>query len=243
LNAVLAVATGLAMMALAWFSYPPAATPKRSGASTGSDGGWSATSYGPLGPDDRAMLVAVRQAALWQVPLGQQAQRMADADAVRAAADTLVTAHSELAGPIRATAGQLGVVLPSLPTPEQQAWMAELSGETGADYDWTLVNRLHSGATATAAQVDRVLSITQNTLVRAVAVRAADVLNGQIRNLESTGLVAPAPAQPSEGRAYSTVLGMVVLVAALCVFGFFRAARRQPRRHRLMILTLPGMRS
>ncbi len=231
MTAVLAVATGLVVAVLTW-SALPSATPDAvpSGFDRVTD-----TPSGPLTPADRAMLVAVRQAGLWQAPLTQQARLMAGAEPVRAVAAATAADHDTLAPEVLAAATRLGVLVPSLPTPQQQSWLAELSGETGADYDLALVNRLHTASATTLAQVDRVRAGTGNSEVAALAANASELLDRQLRNLESTGLVVPAAIDDPTAADRSSPLGVVALLAALCVFGLIRTHRR-PRRHRNLIL-------
>jgi predicted outer membrane protein len=234
MTAVLAVATGLVMAALTWSAIPSTAPKVVSTVAT--DDGWSDSATGPVGPADRDMLVAVRQAGLWQAPVAQQAGQMAGDGQVREVAAAIATAHDGLAAQVRSTAGDLGVVLPSLPTVQQQSWLAELSGEKGSSYDSALVNRLYGADAAMRAQVDKVRTTTQNTQVRDVAAQAVDVLDRQARDLESTGLVDPtATAPPADTDDSGFPLGLVAVVAVVCVVGLVRTART-PRRHRNLIL-------
>jgi predicted outer membrane protein len=233
MTAVLAVATGLMVAALAWSASPSTAPTVAS--TVALDGGWSDSATGPVGPADRAMLVAIRQAGLWQAPLTQQAGQMADSEQVREVAAAVAAAHDGLAAQVRSVAGTLGVVLPSLPTVQQQSWLAELSGEKGSSYDRSLVNRLWASGAATRAEVEKVRTTTQNTQVRAVAAQALDVLDTQAQDLEGTGLVDPVPVVAADTGGSGFPLGLVAVLAALCVLGLVRGARA-PRRHRNLIL-------
>ncbi|MGQ0480966.1 MAG: DUF4142 domain-containing protein [Pseudonocardia sp.] len=235
MTAVLAVATGVVVAVLTWSALPSATPDAVSSGLDGVDGRVTDTPSGPLTPADRAMLVAVRQAGLWQAPLAQQARLMAGSAPVRAVAAATAADHETLAPAVLATATRLGVLMPSMPTTQQQSWLAEMSGETGADYDLALVNRLHTAATTTLAQVDRVRAGTGNSEVAALAANASELLDRQLGNLERTGLVVPAAIDDPAATDRSSPLGVVALLAAVCVFGLVRT-NRQPRRHRNLIL-------
>ncbi|MBG0829150.1 DUF4142 domain-containing protein [Planomonospora sp. ID67723] len=162
--------------------------------------GWMQTQYGPLSPADRDFLVKVRQAGLWEIPTGQQAQQRADSKRVKEVGMHLVTDHLKLDVQVRSVAGQLGVVLPSQASADQQRWMAELSASFGADYDRTFANRLRQAHGKVFTTVAAVRSGTRNDLIRSFAQRAVEVVMKHMTLLESTGLVdytaLPEPPAP-----------------------------------------------
>lgn len=175
LTVLLAVLTGAVVVLLTWLAVPSPTAPA----------GWTHTAAGPVGTADRAMLVAVRQAALWEMPVGQQAQQMASDPEVRR-----VTAHMSdelrvLSENVRAVADRLGVPLPSQPTAGQQAWAAEIAGESGSGYDRTMLSHLRATCVATLAAIDEARAATGSPEVRSLADEAASVVGGHLRLLDA----------------------------------------------------------
>lgn len=183
-------------------------------------GGWVQTPYGPLGPADRDLLVKVRLAGLWEQPTGQQAQQQALAPAVKEVGGNIAAEHGDLDRRVRETADKLGVLLPSAPTSQQMAWMAEISSKTGSDYDRAFAQRLREAHGAVLPLIAEVRASTRNELVRQFAAEADTFVSRHIQYLESTGLVdytalpaAPSPGLMSGGRSIGD------LVVPVLVFG------------------------
>lgn len=147
------------------------------------------TRWGPLDDNDRLLLTKVRQAGLWEMPTGQQAQQRAGSEKVKEVGRHLAAEHGVLDADVRSVAAQLGVVLPSTPSAQQQGWMQELSGKTGDDYDRTFVNRLRAAHGKVFAIIAQIRSNTRNSLIRAFAERAQATVLRHMNYLESTGLV------------------------------------------------------
>jgi predicted outer membrane protein len=167
---------------------------------TGAPGtsGWQQTQWGPLGPADRDLLVKVRLAGLWEGPTGQQAEQMATSAEVREVGRKLAEEHAQLDEEVRSVADQLGVMLPSGPTAQQNAWMAEISSKTGSDYDRTFVQITREAHGMVLPVISEVRSGTQNELVRQFAETADEFVSRHHQYLESTGLVDYA-ALPHHG--------------------------------------------
>jgi predicted outer membrane protein len=164
-------------------------------------GGWVQTPYGPLGPADRDLLIKVRLAGLWEGPTGQQAEQQALAPAVKAVGGNLASEHGDLDRRVREVADKLGVLLPSAPTSQQMAWMAEISSKTGSDYDRAFTQRLREAHGSVLPVIAEVRASTRNDLVRQFAAEADTFVSRHIQYLESTGLVdyQALPAAPSPG--------------------------------------------
>jgi predicted outer membrane protein len=167
---------------------------------TGAPGtsGWTQTQWGPLGPADRDLLIKVRLAGLWEGPTGQQAEQMATSADVREVGRKLAVEHAQLDEEVRSVADQLGVPLPSGPTAQQMAWMADISSRTGSDYDRTFVQVVREAHGAILPVISEVRSSTQNDLVRQFAETGNEFVTRHHQYLESTGLVDYA-ALPHHG--------------------------------------------
>lgn len=163
--------------------------------------GWTTSSSGPLGPADRDLLAKVRQAGLWEIPTGQQAQQRAGSERVKDVGMHLVEDHTKLDKVTLKLAARLNVVLPSQPTTDQQGWMAQLSTKTGADYDQAFAQLLRAAHGKVFSVVAAVRAGTRNEEIRAFAQHAVGVVMKHMTLLESTGLVdysgLPEPPTPS----------------------------------------------
>lgn len=184
-------------------------------------GGWVQTPYGTLGPADRDLLVKVRLAGLWEGPTGQQAEQQALAPAVKVVGSELAAEHGELDRRVRDVADKLGVLLPSAPTAQQMAWMAEISSKTGSDYDRAFTQRLREAHGSVLPLIAEVRASTRNELVRQFAAEADTFVSRHIQYLESTGLVdyqaLPAPPSPgllSGGRSIGDLIVPVLVFGA-----------------------------
>lgn len=199
--------------------------------------GYTQTEWGPLGPADRDLLVKVRLAGLWEAPTGQQAAQQASRSEVQQVGTNVHHEHVELDRLVMEAADELGVLVPSRPTPEQLSWMNEMSGLTGTDYDRVFVQRLRAAHGTVLPLIAAVRVGTRNERVREFAVTADEYVTRHIGYLESTGLVdyAELPEPPSPGLLAAArgpvdliVPGLVVLAAVLAAVALVSAMRRRP---------------
>ena len=182
-------------------------------------GGWTQTQWGPIGPADRDLLVKVRQANLWEAPTGQQAEQMAVSPAVREVGRHLSDEHGALDVATRQTADKLGVLLPTAPNPQQQAWMTEISAQTGSDYDRKFIQRVREAHGIVLPLLAQVRVSTRNSVIRDFADVGFQFVTRHISYLEGTGLVdyASLPPAPSPG-LFSGATGWSDLMLPLMVF-------------------------
>lgn len=152
-------------------------------------GGTTQSRWGPLSALDRLLLVKVRQAGLWEMPAGQQAQERASSPRVKEVGNMIMQQHMVLDADTRATAQRLGVLLPSEPNGSQKSWLREMSGKFGADFDNTFVLRLRAAHGQVFSVIAKVRAASQNTEIRAFAERCLKFVNTHMSLLESTGLV------------------------------------------------------
>jgi predicted outer membrane protein len=155
----------------------------------GAAGGWTQTEFGPLGPADRNLLEAVRQANLWEGPTSQQAQQQATSAEVQEVGSKLADEHAQLDEQVRSVADQVGVLLPNGPSAKQLAWMDEIASQTGSDYDRVFIQRVREAHALVLPVIAEVRSSTQNDLVREFAETSAEFVTRHQGYLESTGLV------------------------------------------------------
>ena len=206
-------------------------------------GGWTQTQWGPLGPADRDLLVKVRLAGLWEAPTGQQASQQGSTAQVRELGAFLATQHADLDAQARQVADQLGVLLPTQASTQQQGWMKEISAATGADYDRIFVQRLREAHGIVLPVINQVRVSTRNDLVRKFADTSDAFVQRHIEHLEATGLVdyGQLPDPPSPGlfagdRTFGDlIIPILVFIAALLgaiglVIGLRRRAAARPAR-------------
>jgi predicted outer membrane protein len=155
------------------------------------------TRWGPLSSADRVLLVKVRQAGLWEIPVGREAKVRAARAKTRSNLGELARQHEQLDADVRSVATRLRVVLPDEPTEEQQGWIAEISAETGTAYDRTAVKRLRQAHGGVFPVIAQVRATTRNTLIRDFAERAARFVNDHMDMLEATGLVDASAVPPA----------------------------------------------
>jgi predicted outer membrane protein len=232
-RSALVAAILIAVSATVWQSWS---------AGTPGAGGWTQTEFGPLGPADRNLLVAVRLAGLWEGPTGQQAELQASSADVREVGRKLAQEHTQLDQEVRTVANQLGVLLPSSPNSTQLAWMDDISSRTGSDYDRRFVQIVREAHGNILPAISEVRGKTRNDLVREFAETATEFVTRHHQYLESTGLVdyAALPTPPSPGLlsgvagAADLVIPIAVFVAAvlgaIALISLLRNRRGQPER-------------
>lgn len=147
---------------------------------------------------DEAFLTTVRQASLWAIPAGRLAEEQADnaelQDIGRGLAEDLTTLDDE-AGAI---ATRLELTLPDQANEEQQGWLDQLGGLSGADYDLAFVNRLRGALGELFLVAAHTRAGSWDDEVRAFASLVNDVVDRHMTDLENTGLVTDnAPPEPT----------------------------------------------
>jgi predicted outer membrane protein len=162
---------------------------------------WTQTSSGPLTAADRDLLVKVRQAGLWEMPVGEYAQTRAESQRVKEVGKLIMEEHMELDLITRQTAKKLGVALPDEPNADQQSWMAQLAAESGPAFDKDFANLLRAAHGKVFTVVAGVRSGTRNSEIRKFAQEGINYVMRHMGYLESTGLVdhsqLPEPPTPS----------------------------------------------
>jgi predicted outer membrane protein len=176
----LAVLTGLAVAVWIYTAVPSGTTPS---------GGYTRSASGPVGPEDRALLVTVRQATLWELPVVQQARLSASDPRVQAMSSEMVDKLDMLDEQVRMVAARLQVPLPNQPSAEQQSWAGEVSDERGADHDREMVGYMYRTCENTMIVINSARAETENSEIRQLAQMAGNVVREHVQYLTGTGLV------------------------------------------------------
>jgi len=148
-----------------------------------------ATTSGPISELDRKLLVAVRQADLWELPAGRLAQDNASSEQVKRAGVHLMEGHSRLDQMVREIAAALNVPIPDEATPEQQGFVRQLENSRGAAFDKFFANILRETHGKVFVTIAQVRASTQNSLIRDMAIEANKAVADHQEVLEDTGLV------------------------------------------------------
>jgi predicted outer membrane protein len=163
------------------------------------------TPTGPLTALDRDFVKRVRWAGLWEIPAGRMAVEKGGTPEVRTAGQHLIDGHTELDRAVLETAGTLGLDVPSVPSAQQQAWLKQLEGAQGDEFDRQFANIVRSAHGQVFAVVAQVRASTQNSTVRDLATLANSTVLDHMAVLEATRLVnfgdlsSPPATSPSPG--------------------------------------------
>ncbi|PZG20322.1 DUF4142 domain-containing protein [Nonomuraea aridisoli] len=162
---------------------------------------WTQTPSGPLTAADRDLLIKVRQAGLWEMPVGEYAKTRAESQRVKEVGALIMKEHMELDLLTRQVAKKLGVALPDEPNPDQQRWMAQLAAQSGPAFDRDFANLLRAAHGKVFTTVAAVRSGTRNAEIRKFSAEGINYVMRHMAYLESTGLVdhtqLPEPPTPS----------------------------------------------
>jgi predicted outer membrane protein len=218
---VIAGAVFLATSVLLAMAGTPAAADTPSNPARDNERTWLGKQPGPLDDGDRLLLARVRQAGLWEIPTGQQAQAKADSPVVAEVGAHLAAQHTLLDQQVMELAGRLGVELPSQPTDQQQGWLKELAAAQGPAYDQVFANTLRQAHGAVFSLVAQIRTATRNDQIRDFAGHVLTVVMRHITYLENTGMVhydqlpaAALPPTPTAVTAVGRVAGHRVYLAA-----------------------------
>ncbi len=177
------------------------------GTASAQDGPDQQTPLGPISAADKDLLIKVKQASLWEGPVGEEAQTRSQNQRVREVGLQLAADHRKLDERLAKLAGQMKVPLPAAVNPTQQGWIDELRGLNGQAFDTAFANRLRSAHGQGFGEVAKVRMGTRNQAIREFAQATNDIVGKHMTMLESTGLVTqagmsdPVPAGGMPGMA------------------------------------------
>lgn len=154
------------------------------------------TPSGPFTQNDRDLIIKVKQAGLWEMPMGELAQTNAESERVKIVGKQLMLDHMKLDQASDELAQKFGMTLPAMASPAQQTWMNELQGLKGAEFDRKFADRLRSAHGQVLQFIALVRSETGNDLIRPYAQIGNQVVLKHMTLLESTGLVSEEGRKP-----------------------------------------------
>jgi putative membrane protein len=204
------------------------------------------TPLGPISAADKDLLVKVKQASLWEGPVGEEAQTRSGNQRVREVGLQLAADHRKLDERLAALAGKMRVALPTTVNPAQQSWIDELRGLNGKPFDTAFADRLRAAHGQGFDEVARVRMGTRNQAIREFAQATGDVIAKHMTMLESTGLVTeagmavpmPAGGTPGDsalaaragqlGGSSPLMIGSIVLVGVIVTITLLRLTKPRP---------------
>jgi predicted outer membrane protein len=203
----------------------------------------------PLAVSDKEVLHKVKQAGLWEMPVGTWVSERAVNARAREVGRLLAVEHAQLDSIVNTAAARLDVPLPQEPTPEQQGWMREIDEQRGAAFDERAIFLLRQAHGAVLPVLAQVRSTTRNAVIRQLTTDSMEFVHRHIQYLESTGLVRfeqlpgtadlTNPGWRSNALTYTlfalvTAVFIVLLVVVMrALAGIGRALGRRGRRHTL----------
>jgi putative membrane protein len=206
------------------------------------------TPLGPISALDKELLIKVRLAGLWEMPMGEEAQTRAGSTRVKEVGAQLASDHTFLDERVVRLASQMGVTLPDEANADQQSWMAEMRSRTGAAFDDSFANRLRAAHGSLFPVIGAIRATTRNEAIRQFAQVCNQIVLKHMTLLESTNMVtdmglskpvaagaAPAAAvsadpvraatrTPTDGPSPLVVL-LMCLAGAVVTIGILRLLR------------------
>lgn len=153
---------------------------------------------------DREFLKAIRFANLWEIPMSRLALERGTTKEVKDAANTMLTDHTKLNTAVEELADRFGVTLPNEASSSTQAWIAEISGKQGQDFDQTFVNRFRGAHGSVFQLIAEVRAGTRNPTILEFATQANTIVMTHMTLLERTGYVTPGSGHFAEAAARTT---------------------------------------
>lgn len=143
---------------------------------------------GPVSSSDIQFLNFVELAGLWEGSVSTLVAARTLNPSVAAVARQLASDHEELDVLDARIASDVGVVLPTSPTQQQQQWVSQILSLTADAADRTYVNLVRAAHGTVFQVISSVRATTQNDEIRAFAQTANDVVMRHMTLLEGTDL-------------------------------------------------------
>jgi predicted outer membrane protein len=148
---------------------------------------------------------------------------------VKAVGRVLAADHRRLNAEVAVAARKLQVTMPDRPILSQQGWLDEMTSARGKAFDGTFANRLRAAHGVVFTIIAEVRDSTRNSMVRAFATEANEVVEKHMSLLESTGFVAPTAVDvltPPDAHGPITTEMVIVAVVLVAAANIALAARR-----------------
>lgn len=188
---------------------------------------WTAAGAPPatgVEASDQDVLAKVKQAGLWEMPVGQWLAERGSTPDVRTVGQRISAEHHRLDQLTEDTAAALHVPLPAHPSVQQQGWMDDIAARTGPDFDARAVYLLRYAHGVVLPFLTQIRVGTRNPVIREFTTESMAYVQRHIQYLESTGLVRyedlphPADLGMDDWRLHAvTFVAFALLVAVLVI--------------------------
>jgi putative membrane protein len=120
---------------------------------------------------------------------------------VKDAATTMLNDHTKLNTAVEGLADRFGMTLPSQARSSTQAWMSEISGKQGEEFNQVFVDRFRAAHGSVFQLIAEVRAGTRNSVILDFATQANNIVMTHTTLLEQTGYVTPGSGHFAEASA------------------------------------------
>lgn len=177
-----------------------------------------------FGEADKTFLDKVKQAGLWEIPMGDLAEQKGLSNRTKEVGKLIASDHRVLDDDVTRVAAKFGVSLPSEASLQQQGWMKEISSANGKKLDELFAQRLRFAHGVVYGAIAQVRAFSRNALMRDFATQCELFVARHMSLLESTNEVdmnAMPPAVVAKGndRAEGFKQQPLMMIAFFAVTG------------------------
>jgi predicted outer membrane protein len=155
-----------------------------------------------FGEADKVFLDKVKQAGLWEIPMGRLAEQKGLSKRTKEVGKLIANDHVVLDDDVTRVAAVFGHPLPSQASLQQQGWMDEIRGASGKKMDELFAQRLRLAHGVVYGAIAQVRAFSRNALMREFAKQCEAFVARHMSLLESTNEVnmdAMPPAVVAKG--------------------------------------------
>lgn len=173
---------------------------------------------------DMVFLEKVKQAGLWEIPMGELAEKKGLSKRTKEVGKLIADDHRVLDDDVRRVAEKFGHPLPKEATLEQQEWMAEINAASGKKLDELFAQRLRFAHGVVYGAIAQVRAFSRNALMREFAKQCELFVHRHMSLLESTNEVKmdampPAVVAKGNNRAADFKNQPLMMIAFFAVTG------------------------
>jgi putative membrane protein len=173
---------------------------------------------------DMTFLDKVKQAGLWEIPMGDLAEQKGLSKRTKEVGKLIAADHRVLDDDVTRVAAKFGHPLPTEASLQQQTWMSEIRGASGKQLDELFAQRLRLAHGVVYGAIAQVRAFSRNPLMRAFATQCELFVARHMSLLESTGEVnmdamPPAVVAKGNNRAEGMKKQPLMMIAFFAVTG------------------------
>jgi predicted outer membrane protein len=177
-----------------------------------------------FGEADKVFLDKVKQAGLWEIPMGELAADKGLSKRTKEVGKLIAADHVVLNDDVKRVAERFGHPLPSQATLEQQGWMSEIRAASGKKMDELFAQRLRFAHGVVYGAIAQVRAFSRNALMRDFAKQCEIFVHRHMSLLESTnevdmGAMPPAVVAKGNNRAQAFKDQPLMMIAFFTVTG------------------------